>query len=397
MQPLPWSAAHPPSLLLRFAMSTGPSSNAATNTQSKTGDAAQTTFALSLIMIAFLAIAFFNAAELVVLVLITFKRYSGLYFWSVLVAASGIPIYCLGFTLKFFVTDVPNMNYIGLAFVIAGWVPMVTGQSLALYSRLNLVVHDHRKLRWVLYMIIVNGCAFHGATTGLAFSAEGSVRMASIYSAYEKAELLAFALQECIISGLYIYETWKILRPTNAAQGKRITAVRRNLICVNIVVILLDVALIAIELANQYKLQTTFKAFVYSVKLGLEFSVLNTLLRAIQGHSGSSYDNDPNFRSGAPATSHGDTFRGTTKTRAGNSEHATTFSNVGRGDRGASAWELDDINIMKTTEVYVDSSASAAPEDDEAGSSKDGRRAESKTSSEMQLTGSSAYYSRGGD
>ncbi|OJD35169.1 uncharacterized protein BKCO1_19000220 [Diplodia corticola] len=388
-------------------MSTGPASDAVSGTQSKTGDAAQTTFAMSLVMIAFLAIALFNAAELAVLVLITFKRYSGLYFWSVLVAAGGIPIYCLGFTLKFFVTDVPNMNYIGLAFVIVGWVPMVTGQSLALYSRLNLVVHDHRKLRWVLWMIIVNGCVFHGATTGLAFSAEGSTRMANIYSAYEKAELTAFAVQECIISGLYIYETWKILRPTTAAQGKRITAVRRNLICVNIIVILLDVALIGIELANQYKLQTTLKAFVYSVKLGLEFSVLNTLLRAIQGHSSSSYDNEntgsanAGFRSGAPGTSHGgvDTFRGTTKTRVGHSEHATTISNVGKSDGRTGAWEMNDMhNIMKTTEVYVDSSAGcAADEDAESGSSKDGRRAGSKTSSEIQLTGNNPYYPGGGD
>ncbi|KAL1640387.1 hypothetical protein SLS58_007060 [Diplodia intermedia] len=387
-------------------MSTGPVSHMATRTQSDTGDAGQTTFALSLVMIAFLAIALFNAAELIVMVLITFKRYSGLYFWSVLVAAGGIPIYCLGFTLKFFVTDVPNMNYIGLAFVIVGWIPMVTGQSLALYSRLNLVVHDHRKLRWVLWMIIVNGCAFHGATTGLAFAAEGSTRMASIYSAYEKAELLAFAVQECTISGLYIYETWKILRPTSAAQGKRITAVRRNLICVNVIVILLDMALIGIELANQYKLQTTFKGFVYSVKLRLEFSVLNTLLRAIQGHTSSSYDNEytgsanpnPGFRSGGPGTSHGgvDTFRGTTKTRVGHSEHATTVSNVGKSDGHAGGWEMNDMhNIMKTTEVYVDSSASAAADDDEAQSSKDGRRAESKASSEIQLTGSGAsYYAR---
>ncbi|EOD48839.1 putative integral membrane protein [Neofusicoccum parvum UCRNP2] len=380
-------------------MSTGPTSNQETDTKSKTGDAAETPFAMSLTMITFLGIAFFNALELIFMVMITFKRYSGLYFWSVLIAASGIPVYCVGFTLKFFVTNVPNMNYVGLAIVIVGWIPMVTGQSLALYSRLNLVVHDHRKLRWVLYMIIFNALAFHGTTTGLSFAAESSTRLAAIYSAYEKAELLAFAVQECIISGLYIYETYKILRPTNAAQGKRITAVRRNLIYVNVVVICLDVALIAIEMANQYKIQTTLKALVYSVKLGLEFSVLNTLLRAIQGHGAASYSYDTGSRSAHPhrSANPAETFRGTQKTSAGAcQEHPTTFSNVGKGDRaaGAGAWEMNDINIMKTTEVYVDSTSGHDVDDDtESGSPKE-HRAASKASSEIHLASNGVYHSR---
>lgn len=405
-------------------MSSGPTSNNETGTKSKTGDVAETPFAMSMTMVAFLGIAFFNALELIFLVTVTFKRYSGLYFWSVLIAASGIPVYCLGFTLKFFVTNVPHMNYIGLAIVILGWVPMVTGQSLALYSRLNLVVHDRRKLRWVLWMIIFNAFAFHGTTTGLSFAAESSEKLAAIYSAYEKAELTAFTVQECIISSLYISATHRILRPTTAAQGQRITAVRRNLICVNVIVILLDVSLIAIEFANQYKIQTTFKALVYSVKLGLEFSVLNTLLRAIQGRSSSSYGSGStpippnssrhNHHRHRRSSLHNpiDAFRGACKTTFGSShiENVGTFSKVSKGDNGdgatAAAWEVEmgDVNILKTTEIYVASSCAPgdAPDDrrhddhdaDADSVNSKAHRATSRSSSEVNLAENGVYQPR---
>ncbi|KAH6869391.1 hypothetical protein B0T10DRAFT_568917 [Thelonectria olida] len=41
-----------------------------------------------------------------------------------------------------------------ITIAVIGWVPMVTGQSLVLYSRLHLIVYDERILRLVLAMII---------------------------------------------------------------------------------------------------------------------------------------------------------------------------------------------------------------------------------------------------
>lgn len=317
---------------------------------------ANTPSAMSLAMMAFLGIATFNAGQLLLLVLITFKRYSGLYFWSVLTAAGGIPMYCVGFVLKFFVgKNVTNMNYIGTAVVTLGWVPMVTGQSLALYSRLNLVIHDHRKLRWILYMILVDAFIFHGTTSVFGLAGEASMKMAKIYFIFEKMELVAFSIQEIIISSLYIYETYRFLRPTNAAQEKGIIAVKKNLIYVNLVAICLDVSLISIEMAGQYKIQTTFKALVYSVKLGLEFSVLNTLRRATKGPRGR-ISNDSRYARSYRSGNTMESFRGTQKTSTGNTEHPISFSSVSKGE-SAGMWEMTDANIMKTTEVCVRLSA----------------------------------------
>lgn len=55
------------------------------------------------IVIAFLiGLALYNAVELVVLILVTFNKYRGLYFWSMVVSGVGIIPYSLGFLIKFF-------------------------------------------------------------------------------------------------------------------------------------------------------------------------------------------------------------------------------------------------------------------------------------------------------
>ena len=89
----------------------------------------------------------------------TFRRHSGLYFYSLLASSWGIFIYALAFLMKFF--QVWTNNYVSVALITVGWYAMVTGQSLVLYSRLHLVVRDLRKIRWVLYMIIIDVFLFH--------------------------------------------------------------------------------------------------------------------------------------------------------------------------------------------------------------------------------------------
>lgn len=97
----------------------------------------------------------------------TFKRRNGVYFYSLLASSWGIFIYALAFLMKFF--QVWKNDYVSCAFITIGWYAMVTGQSIVLYSRLHLVVRDKRKVRWVLYMIIVDAILFHIPTTVMTF------------------------------------------------------------------------------------------------------------------------------------------------------------------------------------------------------------------------------------
>jgi hypothetical protein len=97
--------------------------------------------------------------ELLVLVYVTFKRHSGIYFWSIIVTTFGLILQTTGYILKEFENSCPPV----LVTIICklGWVSNVSGFSIVLWSRLHLVVNDSRVLRGVLIMIIINGIACH--------------------------------------------------------------------------------------------------------------------------------------------------------------------------------------------------------------------------------------------
>lgn len=48
-----------------------------------------------------------------------------------------------------------------LTLLYIGWILMVTGFSMTLYSRLHLIVFKNRILRALLAMVVVNGCIVH--------------------------------------------------------------------------------------------------------------------------------------------------------------------------------------------------------------------------------------------
>lgn len=89
--------------------------------------------------------------------------------------------------------------------------------------------------------------------------------------------MTAFCIQEFIISGIYVRETLKVLKATFDGE-RRPRRIMWQLIWVNVFIIIIDLALLGIEYANLYTLETTFKGMVYSIKLRLEFAVLSQLV-----------------------------------------------------------------------------------------------------------------------
>ena len=81
------------------------------------------------------ALAWYNVLELNFLIFNTFKRYGGLYFWSLFVCAWGTALHALGFTLKFFPCGV-NI-YAAVSIITVGWYCMV---SKWLLPRIAMVV-----------------------------------------------------------------------------------------------------------------------------------------------------------------------------------------------------------------------------------------------------------------
>ncbi|KAI0121359.1 hypothetical protein BJ170DRAFT_588182 [Xylariales sp. AK1849] len=236
----------------------------------------------------FCAIALYNVVELNIITFNTFKRRSGLYFWSFLIAVNGIAPCAIGFILKDH--GLSPSPYLDVTLIIVGWMGMVTGQSVVLYSRLHLVMHDRTRLRLVLSMIIVNAIICHIPTSILIYGANSPNPHPwdFIYNIYEKIEVTIFFVQELILSGCYIYSTISFFRLAAARHGKSTSQMMTHLVWINIVIILADVTILGLEYASFYSIQTAYKCFVYSVKLKLEFRVLNALIDLAKSRRASS-------------------------------------------------------------------------------------------------------------
>lgn len=225
---------------------------------------------------AFTAVAWYNVVELNIQVFITFRRHRGLYFWSLLISSYGCVLHALGFLLKF-CRFADQETFLTVTIFTIGWYTMVTGQAVVLYSRLHLVVSNHRILRGVLIMIIVDAICLHIPTTILTYCENSSAfeKYTKAFYIMERLQMTAFCIQEFAISGVYVWATVKILRPVSTGRTRKILL---QLIWINCIIVSMDLILLGMEYTNQYVIEATLKAMVYSIKLKLEFAVLNQLM-----------------------------------------------------------------------------------------------------------------------
>ncbi|KAF2686423.1 hypothetical protein K458DRAFT_486381 [Lentithecium fluviatile CBS 122367] len=222
---------------------------------------------------AFTALPIYTTIELTACIFYTFRRYTGLYFYSVLATTWGVTIHAIGFILKF---CVPECNWI-LATVLAeiGWVGMVTGFGVVLSSRMGLLVRSWRVRRWALIMIIVDAFLFHVPTIVFQFGVSNGPthkKYLPYMAPMERIQVAAFTIQEVTLSAIYIYATLQYLR-TSLQKSTRRTIVL--LVGIQIAVILLDVIIIDLDYCEFFTLKAVIHSFVYAVKLQLEFVILN--------------------------------------------------------------------------------------------------------------------------
>ena len=225
---------------------------------------------------AFTGIAWYNVIELNVSVYMTFKRKRGLYFWSLVISSWGVVLHSLGFLLKLY--GVTTVYGITVTIITIGWWAMVTGQALVLYSRLHLVVKEQRILRGVLIMIIWNAITLHIPTTVMTYGSNSPAYpvFANPYNIMERLQMTIFCLQEFIISGIYLWATLRLLKPV---YRRRTRSVMMQLLWINMCIMFMDIAMLVVEYLGYYAIETMMKAMIYSIKLKLEFAVLNQLMR----------------------------------------------------------------------------------------------------------------------
>ncbi|KAF2678316.1 hypothetical protein K458DRAFT_395129 [Lentithecium fluviatile CBS 122367] len=243
-------------------------------------------------VVAFVAhtgMAWFNSVELLITTFLSFKRWTGRYFYCLLVASAGVLVYQV---FVFAQTFASHLNaYVVTACIDVGWSAMVTGQSLVLWSRLHLVCRSRWKLRAILCMIIVNGVCLHIPQTGFSLAAIKNNQLNPLYKPFEVTEKVAISLftaQELIISSVYLWESMRILRVGELVQKKTNRRRIQKLFLANIVIIFMDVATLTLEFKALWGVWCSFKGFGYSVKLKVEFAILNQLRDSVKSTNGSS-------------------------------------------------------------------------------------------------------------
>ena len=253
--------------------------------------------AIDISIIVFMTIALYNALELAILIPLSFRRYRSLYFWSLFTSTIlGVAPLSIGGVLQYF-----DLQPLSASIVVQNfaWIMTVPNQSVVLYSRLHLVSQNTTILRIVRWLIVL--CLFVIVVPTIVLNAGWSYMPDSLgwnhgYFAMERIQMTWFTAQECFISGVYIWNTAQLIRLNPTEDSKR-HKILYELLAVNIIVIVMDLALVILQYLDYYFTQVIFKATVYSVKLKLEFAVLGMLVSIVHRR-----DSDEMFWRGDPIT-----------------------------------------------------------------------------------------------
>ncbi|KAH7093220.1 hypothetical protein FB567DRAFT_587661 [Paraphoma chrysanthemicola] len=236
------------------------------------------------ILTAAAAIAIWATVSLTIRILTVLKRRSGLYFWALLIATWGISIRQLGILTIYLFPGCPWA--VRRILVESGWVAMVTGFSTVLYSRLSIVVHNHRVRRAVLVMIIANALIWHpmviATNAGIRYlkNTGQTNRLPPwqrVHDPVEKIQIVMFSAQEITISSFYVLAAYRYLQ-SGFAKKDKVRGAMCLLMLVQVIIVSVDITIIVLDLAGYLRLKTFIHSFVYTVKLELEFVTLNQLV-----------------------------------------------------------------------------------------------------------------------
>lgn len=232
-------------------------------------------------IVSMFSIGAYNALETAIVTFDVFERYRGLYFWSMQAASWGIVLHSIAAMVRF-VSQASGLA-MSIPFLI-GWCAMVTGQALVLYSRLHLVVLNIYQVRWALWMILINAVVLHIPMSILFLGVgQGDPRFVRAANVYDRIQVTGFCIQDLVLCGIYVRQAARIMKPILAFRDRAERRVIIHLLVVNIVVLVLNLLLLIVEYQFHY-VQISFKTVVYSIKLKLEFTVLNRLRLLIKRH-----------------------------------------------------------------------------------------------------------------
>ncbi|KAL4783118.1 hypothetical protein BJX76DRAFT_348802 [Aspergillus varians] len=233
---------------------------------------------LTFLSVSFLAIAGYNTLELLFWIFDFFKRRQGLYFWSILTATISLGTFMIITTLQTFRKGPSSFTIVGIALV---YPCLLISQVLVLYSRMHLITRG-LLLQLVLWIIIISSIflyiPFIVILIGLSTD---DMRFLPADRVIERYTIIASIGRELFICGIYFYEAIRQLEPIIAVKGRAGRKVILHLVFVLGVVVVLDALMVLTLYKGESGLGLTYSCVAHSIKLKMEFGILNKLLEML--------------------------------------------------------------------------------------------------------------------
>ncbi|KAL2042961.1 hypothetical protein N7G274_004019 [Stereocaulon virgatum] len=228
----------------------------------------------------FFAVIFYLVIDVNIGIHRAFKRRTGLYFWSMFLGVWAVALNTVGLLLSFFKPEWKRIWPLWTAFINVGWSIYAVAELLVLYSRLHLVNQNHRLQRWLLIYILCASFAIIIPITVLTWGAyDPDPKTSSVWSPrfaiMTRVSQPGFTIVESTISCVYLRSLVTMLKRKLTVRQRR---VMRDLVCVNVILISLDVLEVIMVYLNEVGLGYPVQNFSYMLKFKLEFVVLNQLM-----------------------------------------------------------------------------------------------------------------------
>lgn len=237
----------------------------------------------TLAAIPLLAVAAYNSVELFYWIFSFFRRYHGCYFWSLLVTAWGIIIFVTAVVLS--LADMGPLALRNIAYSL-GFFIVATGSVTVLYARLHLVTMD-KTPQYVLFLIIFTACTLH-LPLSILYLIRGFAgpntrpALESFCRKYGHFVIACSCTRELLLTGVYLWVTFRNLKPILDAKGQEGRRVKCELMIINIFVLVSTVCLLVLDSTNHEAIKQGYGSMATSVKLKMEFAVLNKLVNLVQ-------------------------------------------------------------------------------------------------------------------
>jgi len=170
---------------------------------------------------------------------------------------------------------------------LVGWLLMVSGFTLVLYSRLYLVIINPR-LRAILLPTILTIVVLTNFVVFLLIFVVNGLRVAhgnhsnKAYTAAWRLQLLS-PIEEAILAGLYVFFFVRLLKDSSL-EDSHFRKTTFYLLCIaQAIIIICDALIIVLNYKRLILLRTMLYPVLYAFKLEFEIVVLNRLIHITSG------------------------------------------------------------------------------------------------------------------